>query len=70
MYSVGDILYSKSGLTDKTIFYIVSDVFINYFGDTVYQIENLEDDEFGATKIREISKFMEWLHKADDLTLF
>lgn len=70
MYSIGEVLYTNNSLYNKTFFYIISDKFVNYFGDTVYELQTVIDDKYGPSKITEISKYMDWLHRADDLTLY
>ena len=70
MYSVGDVVKSRSSFNNKTTFYIVTDKFINYFGDIVYHIETFHEDENQIMKFREIGKFTDWLSKAEDVTLF
>ena len=71
MYSIGEILYKTSSITDRTTFYIISGQFVNFLGEMVYEIETLGRDESGFLKFKEIEKFIEtYLTKAEDVTLF
>ena len=71
MYSIGQILYKTSSMTDRTTFYIISGQFVNFLGENVYEIETLGRDETGFLKFKEIEKHVgSYLTNADGLTLF
>lgn len=71
MYNIGDIVFTKSSITDLTFFYVVSDKFKNYFGDVVYVLESFHDEKSNKyKKFNELEKFLDgWMHPAEGLDI-